>query len=106
MGHESCQSASVFGRNIFQAAINGLAEFGEGVVVSGVEDISFDEFPQSFDQVEIRRIRRQELEFDIECRRQIYYQSTVLIAGVVQHQRDRSLQSECCDFMQQFAHRG
>ena len=61
----------MFGRNVFHAAVDGFAEFGEGVVVSAVENVAFDELPQSFDQVQIWRIRRQELELDIECRRQI-----------------------------------
>jgi len=52
----------MFGRNVFHAAVDGFAEFGEGVVVSAVENVAFDELPKSFDQVQIWRIRRQELE--------------------------------------------
>ena len=93
------------GWNLFQAAVDGLAEFGEGVVVSTVEHVTFDEFPEPFDQIQIRGVRWQELELDIECRCQILHQSTVLITSIIQYQSNRSPQSECCDFMQQFTHR-
>jgi len=36
MGHERFESAAVFGRNVFEAAVDGLAELGEGGVVFSV----------------------------------------------------------------------
>ena len=52
------------GWNLFQAAVDGLAEFGEGLVVSTVEHVTFDEFPEPFDQIQIRGVRWQELQGD------------------------------------------
>lgn len=69
----------MFGRDVFEAAVDGLAEFGESRVVFPIENVTFDKLPQPFDQVQIQRIRWQELELDIECGRQILHHSTVLI---------------------------
>jgi len=105
VGHERLEFLAVFGRDLIQTAVDRGAEFGEGVVVAAVEHVSFDELPQAFDEVEVGRIRRQELQLDVERRRQVDDQRAVLIAGVVEHQGDRSCQAEGGDLAQQFTHR-
>lgn len=95
----------MFGGDVVQAAIDRGLELLEGIVMSSVEHVAFDELPQSFDQVEVRRIGWQELQFDVEHCRQIHDQRAVLVAGVVQHQGDRTLQAEGSDLPQQLTHR-
>ena len=95
----------MFGGNVFQVAVDCGAEVGERVVVAAVEDVSFDELPEPLDQVEVGLIRKQELQLNVERRRQVSDQRAVLIAGIVQHQSDRSLQAESRDLAKQFAHR-
>jgi len=105
VGHERLEFLAVFAGDVFEAAVDRVAEIGKCVVVASVKDVSFDELPEPFDQVEVGRIRRQELQLDVERRRQVDDQRAVLIAGVVQHQGDWSLQAKGRDFAQQFAHR-
>jgi len=105
VGHERLEFRAVFGRDVIQATVDRGTEFGEGVVVAAVEHVAFDELPQAFDQVEVGRIRGQELQLDVERRRQVDHQRAVLIAGVVEHQGDRAWQLEGGDLAQQFTHR-
>ena len=105
MRHECGEFGSVLGGNLVEAAVDGVAEVGERFVVTTVKDIALDELPQAFDEVEVRRVGRQELQPDVERCGQSHDQRTVLIAGVVQHECDGFLQSETGDLMQQFAHR-
>lgn len=95
----------MFGWNVLQASVDGLTESGEVIVVFAVEDVAFDEFPQAFDQVQVGRIRRQELQPDVQRCSEVHHQSTALIASVVQHQRHGTLQSQCGNFVKQVAHR-
>jgi len=45
-------------RDVCEATVDRGAEIGERIVVAAVKDIAFDEFPESLDQIELRRIRR------------------------------------------------
>jgi hypothetical protein len=93
----------VIGGKLVERAINGIAELDEIRVVSAVEDISFEEFPQSLDQVQVWRIRWQKHQLNVELFGQAFHQITMLIASVVEHQCDRSRQVQPCDFAKQFA---
>ncbi len=48
---------AVFGGDVVEAAVDGMAEFGEVVVVATVGHVAFDELPQAFDQIQVRGIR-------------------------------------------------
>ena len=72
-------------------------------VVLGIQALLFDEFPQPFNQVEIRRVGRQKTELDLQAGRGGEYHGAFLIAGIVQHQRDRHAEVEVSQLMQQLA---
>jgi hypothetical protein len=105
VGHECGELGAVFCRDVVEAAVDGAAEFGEIVVVATIESVAFDELPQSFNQIQVRGIRRQEQQLDVERRRQARHQYAALIAGVVEDQRDGFCQSQRGDLAQQVAHR-
>ena len=48
---------AVFGGDVVEAAVDGMAEFGEVVVVATVGHVAFDELPQAFDQIQVRGLR-------------------------------------------------
>ena len=56
----------MLGRYLFQAAINRVAELRKAIVMPAVENVAFDEFPQAFVQVQVRRIRGQKLQPYVE----------------------------------------
>src|ERR1700722_13969731 len=58
-------------------------------VVGGVEAFLLDELPQAFDQIEIGGVRRQVQQLDTQLGRQVAHQRALLVARVVQHQRNR-----------------
>ena len=70
MGHEGGELGAVFGRDVIEAAIDGVVELGEVVVVATVELVAFDELPQAFDQIQVRRVGRQEQKGDPQLLRQ------------------------------------
>ena len=74
-------------------------------MVAAVEGTTFGEVPQAFDQVQVGRVRGQEQQRDTQLTGQCLDRGVVLIAGVVQHQRDRSGQTQRGNLPQQFAHR-
>ena len=94
MSHPGGEFGSVLGGDLVEAAVDGVAEVGEGFIVTTVQDIAFDELPQAFDEVEVRRVGRQKLLSDVERRGQIHDQRAVLIGGVVQDECDGSLQAD------------
>ena len=51
--HERLEFRAVFGGYVFQAAVDRVAEVGERVVVAAVKDVSFEELPEPFDEVEV-----------------------------------------------------
>lgn len=105
MGHEGGEWGAVFGGDIVEAAVDGVAEFGEVFVVATVQHVAFDELPEAFDQVQVWGVRRQEQELDVERGCEGLHHSAVLIASVVENQGDWSLQSQRGDLAQQVAHR-
>ena len=60
-GHEGREWGAVLGWDVVEAAVDGAAELGQVIVVATLEDIAFDKLPQTFDQVQIRRVGWQEL---------------------------------------------
>jgi len=57
------QFALVFARISEEFLTSGF-EFGERFVVSVIQGFLFEEFPEAFDQIQIRRIGREEYELD------------------------------------------
>ena len=86
-----------------QTVGDGRLEGGKVSVVLGIQALLFDEFPQPFNQVEIRRVGRQKTELDLQAGRGGEYHGAFLIAGIVQHQRDRHAEVEVSQLMQQLA---
>ena len=71
-----------------QAVRDRPGKGGEVGVILGVQYLLFHEFPKPFDQVQIGRVRRQVEQFDFEGLRQSPHDFALLIASVVQYQRD------------------
>jgi len=69
-----------------------------------VQHLLLDELPQSLNQVQIGRIGGQELQIDLQAPGQVHYYSTMLIAGIVQHQGYRPFQTEGRDLLKQQTH--
>jgi hypothetical protein len=64
---------------------------GKVGVAARVQGASLNELPESFNQIEIRRITRQEQEVDTQRPGQRRHQTAMLVAGIVQHQRRRTM---------------
>ena len=84
---------------------NGGFEGSEVGVVPGVQALFLDELPQPLNQVEIRRVGRQETQFDVQAGRGCPHQGTVLIAGIVQENADGLLLVQRRQPAQEFADR-
>src|SRR4051794_30501094 len=93
------------GRNAIERLLNGRSKFVKGRVVATVEGTTLGKLPQTLDQVQVRRVRWQEQQGDLQLFRQRLHGSVVLVAGVVQYQGDRSDQPQRGDLPQQFADR-
>ncbi len=104
MGHESVELGAVFGGDVVEAAVDGTAEFGEVVVAATVEHVAFDELPEAFDQIQVRGIRRQGEQLDVERRREALHHRAVVIACVVENQSDWPRQPQRGDLTQQVTH--
>lgn len=74
-------------------------------MVTPIDGRPLDELPKPFDEVQVRRVGGQEQQRDFQLRRQRLHRGVTLVASVVQHQRDRSGQTEGSDLPQQLAHR-
>ena len=68
--------------------LQGFSKGGKGGVGDGVKALLFDEFPQPFDQIEIRRIGGKKQQFDAELLCDLTNQSTSLIFGIVHNDGD------------------
>src|SRR5512135_3622338 len=73
--------------NPFQAFHNRRLEPEEVLVVPARQALLLDELPQPLDQVQVRRVRRQEQQLDPKLLGQLLHHGAALIAGVVQDQR-------------------
>ena len=88
--HQRLQLLGVRGRNAVEDFLDGGLKVGELRMVAAVEGTTFGELPQAFDQVQVGRVRGEEQQRDTQLTGQCLDRGIVLIAGVVQHQRDRS----------------
>lgn len=86
-----------------QALLNGRLERGEVGVVLGIQTLFLDELPQPFNQVQIRGIRRQVEQLDVEARRHRRHHRTFLVARVVQHQSNGHTQVQRRQLIQERA---
>jgi hypothetical protein len=92
-------------RKAVEVLLDRRLKRSERRMVAAVEGASFEELPQTFDQVQVGRVRGQEQERDPQLNCQRLHRSVPLIAGVVQYQGDRSGETRRGDLSQQFAHR-
>lgn len=69
------------------AVLNRRFHGGKVGVAVRVQGASLNELPESFNQIEIRRVTRQEQEVDTQRPGQRRHQTAVLVTGIVQHQR-------------------
>lgn len=74
-------------------------------MIAAVDRPAFGELPESLDQVQIGRVRRQEQERDPQVRGQRHHHRVPLVTRIVEHQGDRSRQSLRRDLAQELAHR-
>ena len=95
----------MFRADFLQATVDRAAKIGEGGVVPSVKHSLLNETPQPFDQIQVRRIRRQEHQLDVQLLCQFLHQGTMLITRVVQDDGDRSHQAQGSDLPQQLTHR-
>ena len=103
--HQGFQPVGVGGWDFGQRLLNRGPKRREIRMIFPVNALSLREPPQPFDQVQVRRIGRQERQPNPQLRRQPLHDRVALILRVVQHQRDRTHQFLRRDFPQQFAHR-
>lgn len=88
----------------FNTAFDRRLHGGKVGVAARVQTASLDELPESFDQIEIRRVTRQEQEVDAQRPGQRGHQMAMLVAGIIQHQR-RGTMHRGGNLPQQVAHR-
>jgi hypothetical protein len=81
--------APMFGREVIQALVDCRSEALERLVVGRVQRLLADEPPQPLDQVQVGRVARQVQHLDPQGIGQALHPGTLLVASVVQHQRDR-----------------
>ena len=72
-----------------QTVGNGLLEVVEVSVIRGIQTGLLDKLPQTLDQIQVGRVRRQVQEFDLERGGQGRDERTFLVAGVIQDQGNR-----------------
>ena len=73
-------------------------------IVFRVQTFFLDKLPEPFDQVKVRRVSRQETQFNIEAVGQGHDECAFLITGIIQEEGDRHAQVERRQFSQQVAH--
>jgi len=66
--HPRLQSFGVGGRKAVEGLFDGASKVGDGRIVSAVEGATFNEHPQTFDQVQVGQVRREEQERDSQLR--------------------------------------
>ena len=86
-----------------QTVVNRRRECLVTRVLHRLQAFFLDELPHPLDQVQVRRIRRQEQQMDFQGSGQLLDQGAFLVAGIVQHQRDRTPHTGRSDLAQQNA---
>lgn len=74
------------------------------LIVCGIQTFLFHEFPEPLNQIEIGRVGRKKEEFDIQIPGFLHHQATVLVASIIHHECDWSLQAQQGDLLQERAH--
>jgi hypothetical protein len=69
MRHQAFQLTAMLRTCFLQAAVDRAPEIGEGAVVAAVKHLLLDEPPQPLNQVQVRRIRGQEHQFNAQLLR-------------------------------------
>lgn len=105
MGEQCVHLGVVGGMQVVQALINPRPEPLERFEVGGIQHLLAEEPPEPFDEVQVRRVARQEQQLDPQRLGQPLHQLTPLVAGVVQYQRDRHPQPPAGQRPQQGADR-
>ena len=85
------------GTDLRQTGLDRGPELVEPGMVLAVEFLSLDELPQPLNQIQVGGVRRQVQQGNSQLGGQSLYRGVSLVAGVVQHERDRPHQSACCD---------
>jgi hypothetical protein len=86
--HQRLRSFGMGGRKAVEGCFDGVSKVAAGWVESAVEGATIDEPAQAFDQVQVGRVRREEQQRDPQLRCERLDRGVVLIAGVVQRERD------------------
>jgi hypothetical protein len=76
----------------------------EVFIISRIETFLFHEFPQSFDQIEVGRVRWEKEDFNIQTSSNILDILTPLIPSIIHNERDGDLEPESSYFFQELAH--
>ena len=90
----------------FNEVENRGFEVLKGGVIMGMQAAFFHQLPEPFDQVELRRIRWEKQQFDLQGGGGVLHQPTALIAGVVQNDGDRNRQGQLRQLAQQLTDAG
>lgn len=88
---------------LVKAISNGVSKVGEIGVVFRVKNLFLNEFPEPFDEVQVRRIRGEIEQLYIELQSQCGHNAALLITGIVQHERDGHAKMQFRNAPQQFA---
>ena len=73
----------------FDEVKDGFFEVLKNRIITGVQAAFFYQFPETFDQVELRRIRWEKQQFDVQGGGGVLNEVTTLVAGIVQDDGDR-----------------
>ena len=91
---------------VVKTLLDGRVELVVLVVIGGTQAVALDELPDPFDQVQVRRVRRQVQHFYVQLLRQVCHQRALLVCRVVQYKGYRHSWDCCCRHdSQQVAHR-
>ncbi len=83
-GQERLEARLLVIRGGVHAGGDGLAKLRKCFVIVGIQALGFDEFPQTFNQVEIRRIGGEKEELNVELGRLFQDEGVALIADIIQ----------------------
>jgi hypothetical protein len=89
MRKQGSHGIPVFCFKVTQTLVDGRSKRLVVGVKDGLQALLLDEFPDSFDQVQVGGVRRQLHQVDAQLFGQTPHQIALLVASVVQHQGDR-----------------
>jgi hypothetical protein len=71
----------------------------------GIETLLLDKLPEALDQIQIRRVGREEKKFNMQLSGQPLDEAAVLIAGIIQNKGDGQIGKRSCQLIEQSGHR-